>query len=68
MNKKITSIFLLLIICLSIAVLYSYFNQTPKDDKEVNDSIVTYDDNDFGNEIDTIFIEEDDEIEIGEMV
>jgi hypothetical protein len=68
MNKKISAIFLLLIICISIAIIFSYYNQAIKDDDQINGSTVTFDDNDLVNEIDKYFIEEEDEIEIGEMV
>jgi len=67
MNKKIISIFLLLIIFVSITVMYSYFNQSTTE-KQYENPVDTIDEDDIGNEIDNIFLEEDDEIEIGEMV
>ncbi|MCK4332936.1 MAG: hypothetical protein KAV40_05090 [Thermoplasmatales archaeon] len=68
MDKKIISIFFLLIIFVSIAVTYSYFNQSITKEKQYDSSIETIDEEDIVNEIDNIFIEEDDEIEIGEMI
>jgi CHASE3 domain sensor protein len=68
MDKKIISIFFLLIIFVSIAVAYSYFNQSITKEKQYDGSIETIDEEDIVNEIDNIFLEEDDEIEIGEMI
>jgi type II secretory pathway component PulC len=68
MDKKIISIFLLLIIFVSIAVTYSYFNQSITKEKQYDGSIETIDEEDIVNEIDNIFLEEDDEIELGEMI
>ncbi|UCD13276.1 MAG: hypothetical protein JSW60_06880 [Thermoplasmatales archaeon] len=68
MDKKIISIFLLLIIFVSIAVSYSYLNQPATRENQYDSSIETVDEEDLVNEIDNIFLEEDDEIEIGEMV
>lgn len=68
MDKKIISIFLLLIIFVSIAVTYSYFNLPATKEKQYDNSIETIDEEDIVNEIDNIFLEEDDEIELGEMI
>jgi len=43
MDKKIISIFLLLIIFVSIAVTYSYFNQSITKEKQYDGSIETID-------------------------
>lgn len=66
MNKKIMSIFFLLIIVISIAVTYSYFSQSTTEKQY--DSPIDINEDDIGNEIDNLFLEEDDEIEIGEMI
>ena len=68
MNKKIISIFLLLIIIIVIAVSYSFFNQPTTEEKQYEDFIGTINEEDLVNEIDNVFLDEDDEIEIGEMV
>jgi len=68
MNKKIISITFLLIIVVSIAIIYSYYNNTDTSEKQYDSSIETVDDNDVSEEIDNTFLEEDDEIEIGEMI
>ncbi len=66
MNKKIMALFLLLIIFVSIAVTYNYFSQSTTEKQY--DSPIDINEDDIGNEIDKIFLEEDDEIEIGEMI
>jgi len=68
MNKKIISIFFLLIVLVSILVSYIYLNQTSTEEKEYSGSIGTVDDKSISDEVDDVFIEEDDEIEIGEMI
>ena len=69
MNKKILSIiFLLLLLFVSIAFIYIYFNQNEVDEKQYDGSSKNVNDEDVANEIDDMFIEEDDEIEIGEIV
>jgi len=68
MNKKIISLFFLLVLMVSIAFTYIYFNQIETDERQYDSSGKTVSDEDIANEIDDMFIEEDDEIEIGEMV
>jgi len=68
MNKKIISITFLLIIVVSIAIVYSYYNSTDTSEKQFDSSIETIDDNVVTEEIDNTFLEEDEEIEIGEMI
>jgi len=68
MNKKIISILFLLIIFVSMALVYSYLNKTSTDEKQFDSSVDTITDENVAEEIDNFFIEEDDEIEIGEMV
>ena len=67
MNKKIISIFFLLIIFISITLGYSYYISN-SNEQQYNSPIQTKSDNNISEEIDETFIEEDDEIEIGEMV
>ncbi|MCK5261169.1 MAG: hypothetical protein KAJ44_03235 [Thermoplasmatales archaeon] len=52
----------------SVMVSYSYFNQSTTEEKQYDGSTETINDEDIVNEIDEIFLGEDDEIEIGEMV
>lgn len=67
MNKKIISIFFLLIIFISITLAYSYYTSY-NNEKQYDTPIQTISENNISEEIDETFIEEDDEIEIGEMV
>jgi CHASE3 domain sensor protein len=67
-NKKIISIFFLLIILVSIALVYSYFSQNSTDENQYSSSPNTVTDSDVASEIDNAFLAEDDEVEIGEMV
>lgn len=68
MNKKTLSLLFLLIILVSATISYAYFTQpTPRD------SYQTGSDNDIdtdtvSSEIDSTFLEEHQEIEIGEMI
>jgi peptidoglycan hydrolase CwlO-like protein len=68
MNKKIISILFLLIVLISIALIYTYSNKVGDDVKQYDMSSDTIDENNIADEIEDIFIEEDDEIEIGDMV
>ena len=68
MKKKIISIFFLLIIFVSIALAYSYLNKTSPDEKQYDSPIETITEENVAEEIDNLFVEEEDEIEIGEMV
>ena len=70
MDKKIFLISLLLIFVIAVTALYVVYNQSflaedqdsyVPDDGEVSDQ-------DISNEIDDLFLDEDDEIDIGEMV
>lgn len=67
MNKKIISVLFLLVVLLCIAVTYNYFTQSTTDD-QYNGSMETINDDDISNEIDDSFLEENEEIEIGEMI
>jgi len=62
------SIFLLFIMLFSVILIYIYFNLSTTEEKQYNGSNETISDEDILNEIDQIFLDEDSEIEIGEMV
>jgi hypothetical protein len=70
MDKKIISIFFLLIIVIAVTVTYVAYNQISSEEKQQDytptDNDVTAED--IYDEIDDAFLSEDDEIEIGEMV
>ena len=70
MDKKIISIFFLLIIVIAATVTYVAYNQIYPEEKQQDytptDNDVTAED--IYDEIDDAFLLEDDEIEIGEMV
>ena len=69
MDKKILSIFFLLIIVISATVLFVTFNQSSSQEYEQSDyPAEDLTDEDISNEIDDEFLSEDDEIDIGEMV
>ena len=68
MNKKIASIIFLFIIIISVFVAYIYFNQSNTNEDQYSGNVETISDDDISNEIDDIFLEEDEEIEIGEMI
>ena len=69
MNKKIMSIFFLLIVMVSIVFAYSYYTQTSTEEKPYDySSMDSFDDKDISDEIDKLLIEEDYEVEIGEMI
>ncbi|MDH7517540.1 MAG: hypothetical protein QHH19_04270 [Candidatus Thermoplasmatota archaeon] len=68
MNKKIVSILFLLIVFVSVALAYIYFNQAATDEKGYSGSSKDVSDEDLANEIDDIFLDEDSEVEIGEMI
>ncbi|MFA5102424.1 MAG: hypothetical protein WC525_04660 [Candidatus Thermoplasmatota archaeon] len=67
MNKKILSLFFLLIVLVSATISYAYFNQSThsEDHTDIGDDI----DNDTLNEeIDATLLDEDEDIEIGDMI
>jgi len=67
MNKKIISIIFLLIIVISLTLVYTYYNNFVSEESHYDSPIKTIDENNVSEEIDELFIEEDNEIEIGEM-
>ena len=68
MNKKIITILSLLIMLISITLVYSYYNSTGDEVKQYNLSNDSIDENNISDEINNLFIEENDEIEIGDMI
>jgi hypothetical protein len=52
----------------AITFVYSYFTQPSTEEKPYNYSIGSIDDKDISDGIDNLLIEEDYEVEIGEMV
>lgn len=70
MDKKIISLCFLLIIVIAVTVTYIASNQLSSEENQQN-YVPAYDDvadEDINDEINDMFISEDDEIEIGEMV
>jgi hypothetical protein len=67
MNKKIISIIFLLIIVISLTLVYTSYNNSTTEESSYDSPIQTIDENNVSEEIDDLFIEEDDEIEIGDM-
>ena len=67
MNKKILSIIFLIVVLLCVAVTYSYLSELTSDDQFNGPSESITNDN-IAEEIDQSFLEEDEEIEIGEMI
>ena len=69
MDKKILSIFLILVIVVSTTVLFVTLKESTSDedqqDYSVGEDVI---DDDISNEIDDAFLPEDDEIDIGDMI
>jgi hypothetical protein len=68
MNKKIILIFFILVILFVITVIYGYYNRLNSEEEQYSNSVGTINDNEVYEEIDDMFIDEDDEIEIGDMI
>jgi hypothetical protein len=68
MNKKIILVFFLLIVMVAITFVYSYFTQSTTKEEHYDYSIGSVDDSDIFDEIDNLLIDEDYEVEIGEMI
>jgi len=67
MRKKILAIIFILIIVVSTALIYNvYTDESGKEDKTGYSDEVTSDD--VMSEIDDILLDEDDDVEIGEMI
>jgi len=69
MDKKILSLSLILILLILLTATYVVINQ-PSLDEDTDDGVfdTSITDEDLNSEIGNSFLEEDDEIEIGEMV
>ena len=68
MNRKIISILFLLIVFISVILVYRSYTEVSGDGNQYDLQDEIIDENNITEEIDDIFIEEDDEIEIGDMV
>jgi peptidoglycan hydrolase CwlO-like protein len=68
MNKKILAVLFLLLIVVSVTVSYRVLNQPVTQNNQSNGSSGTVTQDDMSGEINNIFINETQEIEIGEMV
>jgi len=68
MNKKVIAIFLLLILMISLVFTYSYFTQKTTEEKPYDYSIDSVDNKEISDEIDNLLLDENYEVEIGEMV
>ncbi|UCB59505.1 MAG: hypothetical protein JSV67_04215 [Thermoplasmatales archaeon] len=68
MNKKIILVFFLLIVMVAITFVYSYFTQSTTKEEHYDYSMGSVDDSDISDEINNLLIDEDYEVEIGEMI
>lgn len=68
MNKKISSLLILLILLLSTIVVYTVLNQPTIDDTYPSDSFESINEDTMTSEINSIFLDETRGIEIGEMI
>ena len=68
MNKKILAVLSLLLIVVSVTVSYRVLNQPVAKNNQSTGSSRTITQDDMAGEINNIFINETQEIEIGEMV
>jgi predicted ribosomally synthesized peptide with SipW-like signal peptide len=68
MNKKIISLFFLLILLVSVTGSYAYFNQAATKTSHQTDSGQIINENTLTNEIDSTFLNETQGIEIGDMI
>jgi len=69
MDKKVLSIFIILVILISLAAAYIILNPVDiVEEQDDNFSDGDISDDDLNSEIDNVFLEENDEIEIGEMI
>ena len=69
MDKKILSIFLILVIVVSTTVIYVTLKEPISNEDQQDYSLGEYPtDEDISNELDDVFITENDEIDIGDMI
>ena len=68
MNKKIITVMIILIGLLAVTALYvAHLNTSEENTKENVNIGSDINENDINDELDNSFIEEDDEVDIGEM-
>jgi hypothetical protein len=68
MNKKIILIFFILVILFIVTVIYGYYTRLSTEEERYTNPVGAINDDDVSEEIDDVFIDEEDEIEIGDMV
>jgi len=68
MNKKIISVAFLLIVLVSITISYAFITQPAPDDTTPSDDGQPIDDSTLDSEINSQFVDEDQDLEIGEMI
>ena len=68
MNKKIISLLFLLIVMISVTLSYAYFNQQTTSDDNQTGSNGDVNQNTLTTEIDSLFLDENQNIEIGDMI
>lgn len=68
MNKKIISLLFLLIVMISVTLSYAYFNQQTSSDDNQTGSNGDVNQNTLTTEIDSLFLDENQNIEIGDMI
>ena len=68
MNKKTISLAFLLIVLVSVTVSYAFFTQPAIDNTIPADTGETIDDSTIASEVDSLFLDENQDIEIGEMI
>ncbi len=68
MNKKILSLFFLLILLVSVTVSYAYFSQPSTSDDHQTNTGGDIDDDTVSSEIDSTLLDEDQGVEIGDMI
>jgi hypothetical protein len=68
MDKKIISLLFLLILLISITVSYAYFKKPTTINDHQTDSGSVINQDTIATEIDSTFLEESQDIEIGEMI
>jgi hypothetical protein len=68
MNKKIISLIFLLILLITVTVSYACFNQSTTIDNHQTDTSGDIPQDTLTTEIDSIFLDENQGIEIGEMI
>ena len=68
MNKKILSLVFLLILLVSVTISYAYFLHPASEEDHQTDLDGDVDQETFTSEIDSTFLDENQDVEIGEMI